>query len=88
MSKILRALIIAATAAFVTTGTAFAQSGAPPAAPMTAATKKPGGNGKCGQTPKGCHKNQPQKNEKKNRKCAQTPKGCHKKQAPAPMKTP
>jgi uncharacterized low-complexity protein len=74
-----RALLALCLAAFLTTGTSLAQ--APPnqmpgmPAPQGASHN---GNGKCGQTPKGCHKNQPAK--KPSGKCGQTPKGCHKNQ--------
>ncbi|HYL27228.1 MAG TPA: hypothetical protein VEW74_05290 [Candidatus Nitrosotalea sp.] len=78
-----RAMLVLVLAAFVTTAPTVAQQ--PPAqmpAGMPMATKAPQGNPnrKCGQTPKGCHKNQPQNGAKK--KCGQTPKGCHKNQPP------
>lgn len=85
MSKIARGLFPFFVAALMTTGLCVAQS-APnqmPQPPQSAS------HGKCGQTPKGCHKNQtkpPQSNP--NRKCGQTPKGCHKNQPKPPSGTP
>jgi len=82
MVTLSRVLILSIIATFVTTGATLAQN-APAPPPMTTATKAPnGGGGKCGQTPKGCHKNQPKPPDKAgNGKCGQTPKGCHKNQA-------
>jgi hypothetical protein len=84
MVTLSRVLILSIFAAFATTGATVAQN-AP--SPTTTVAQNGGGGGggggKCGQTPKGCHKNQPQGNKPNkgsSRKCGQTPKGCHKNQ--------
>lgn len=77
MLNLSRVLLVLCAAAFLTTGTSLAQS-PPQSAPQN----------KCGQTAKGCHKNQPKPQSKPQNKCAQTPKGCHKNQSKPPAGTP
>jgi hypothetical protein len=96
MLKILRSSAILAIALQFSVGAAVAQAQmatAPPiSAPAMQATPKTGGNPnrKCGQTPKGCHKNEatPKPQGNPNRKCGQTPKGCHKNEATPKPKPP
>lgn len=84
MLNVPRVLVALAAAALISSGTALAQMAAPtmpamhPGQPTTANASKGNPGRKCGQTPKGCHKNQPKPNP--NRKCGQTPQGCHKNQ--------
>lgn len=77
MQNLTRLFLGFALATFISAGTALAQMPAH-GQPANASTSKGNSGKKCGQTPKGCHKNQPQPNP--NRKCGQTPQGCHKNQ--------
>jgi hypothetical protein len=82
MLNVSRTLMLLSLAAFMTAGTVVAQAQAP-AMPMASGAPHGTTAHKCAQTPKGCHKNQPQ-NGTTAHKCAQTPKGCHKNQSKPP----
>jgi len=81
--SISRAFIVLGLATFLSAGTAFAQ--APPPAPPAQGTTS---SHKCGQTTKGCHKNQSKPATKPQNKCGQTPKGCKKNQTKPPAGAP
>ena len=87
MLNVSRTLMFLSLATLITTGTVAAQAPQAPQAPaMPMASGAPHGTTahKCGQTPKGCHKNQPTQSGTTAHKCSQTPKGCHKNQPKPP----
>jgi hypothetical protein len=86
MLHIFRGLAVLSLAIFLTTGATLAQ--APPNQMPPPQGAQSGGHSKCGQTAKGCHKNQAKPAAKPQNKCGQTPKGCHKNQAKPPAGAP